>query len=261
MLIATKGGRSWFTEQGSMPFETTDSAGNKLTLRSNSRREVLMKECEDSLRRLQVDVIDLYQIHWPDLTIPIEDGIETLTLLKKQGKIRAIGVSNFNPEQLCAITKVAQVDSLQPPYSLLQRQIEDEILPVCVEQNLGVIVYSPMERGLLTGAVGADRVFPSDDHRSTLAFFSQDNRRRVLAALEQVKPIADKYRASFAQIVINWTVSQPGITGAIVGARNPDQARHNAQALRFELSPEELATMSVVFEACSKQMRAATARI
>lgn len=254
VVIATKGGRSWTSEVGSMPFETTGPDGKKLTIRSNSRPEALMKECEDSLRRLETDVIDLYQIHWPDLTFPIADAVGTMARLKEQGKIRAIGVSNFNLEQLEEAVEAAQIDALQPAYSLVRRDIEAEIVPFCEKHSIAIIPYSPMERGLLTGSVGPERTFAAGDHRASHPLFTVENRRRILAALEEVKPIADKHGASFAQIVINWTVQQPGITGAIVGARNASQAKHNAGALRFRLDGAELSQLSNVFAGCKSQL-------
>jgi len=255
VILATKGGRNWNTDTGSMPFETTDPAGKNVTVRSNSRPQELKKECEQSLRRLGVEVIDLYQIHWPDLTFPIEEAVAGLEQLKKEGKIRAAGVSNYNFEQLKAASEAASIDSLQPPYSLLQRDIETEIVPFCRKEQIGIICYSPMERGLLTGAVSASRVFPASDHRSTHRFFTSENRRHVLSALEEIKPIADRHKASFAQIVIRWTIDQPGITAAIVGARDAQQAKENARAMAVRLTDEEKSQMSRVFEQCAHRMK------
>jgi aryl-alcohol dehydrogenase-like predicted oxidoreductase len=148
----------------------------------------------------------------------------------------------------------APLHSLQPPYSLIQRKIEREILPFCRENGVAVIVYSPMERGLLAGAVPPDRVFPPTDHRSKHKFFTPDNRRRILDALERVRPIADRHGASFAQLVINWTAHEPGITAAIVGARNAEQATHNAGALRFTLDDAERAEVRAAFDDVSARL-------
>ncbi|MFN8392454.1 MAG: aldo/keto reductase [Bdellovibrionota bacterium] len=252
VIIATKCGRSWDVTEGSMPVESTDPTGKKVTLRSNSRPENIFRECEASLQRLETDVIDLYQIHWPDLTFPIEDAIGALVKLKEQGKIRAIGVSNYDLEQMRRASSVAEIASLQPPYSVLQRQIEETTLPFCREQNIGVICYSPLERGLLTGAVGVDRHFAPGDHRATHRLFSAENRRRVLAALESIKPIADRHRASFSQLIVAWTIAQPGITAALVGARNADQASHNAAAARLSLDPTEIQAIRAAFDSASE---------
>ena len=174
--------------------------------------------------------------------------------LKAQGKIRAIGVSNYDVSWLKKALAVAPVASLQPPYSLIQRKIEAEILPFCREKNIGVIVYSPLERGLLAGAVPPDRKFGEGDHRATHKFFTVENRKRVLAALEIVKPIAERHKASLAQMVINWTANEPGITGALVGARNAEQAKHNAQAMDFTLTHVERAEIRAAFDAPSGAM-------
>ena len=176
--------------------------------------------------------------------------------LQEQGKIRAIGVSNYDREWLSRANKVAPLASLQPPYSLIQRKIEAEILPFCRENDIGVIVYSPLERGLLTGKVSPDRAFPPGDHRAGHKYFTVENRKRVLAALDGVRAIADQHKASLAQLVINWTVHQPGITAALVGARNAEQASHNAGALNFTLSDQELAEIRKAFDQPAKELNA-----
>lgn len=254
VLLATKCGRSWNSSQGSMPFETVDPAGKKVTVRSDSRPENIIRECEDSLKRLGVDVIDLYQIHWPDLTYPIDDSMRAMESLKKAGKIRSIGVRNFSVEQLETAALGGRVDSLQPPYSLLQRQIESAIVPYCQSHHVGIICYSPMERGLLTGAVGPERKFPPDDHRSTHRLFTIENRKKVMSALESIKPIADRLGASFAQLAIRWAIDQPGITAAIVGARDATQAVHNIGALQLKLEKDDRERIGAVFARCSHEM-------
>jgi aryl-alcohol dehydrogenase-like predicted oxidoreductase len=249
--IATKCARRWDSEVGSNPWATQDRLGHDITVRSNSRPESIAHECEQSLRRLGVDVIDLFQIHWPDTGTPIEDTMLAMLKLKEQGKIRAIGVSNFDLDWLRRANDVTPLASLQPPFSLLRRKVEADLLPFCREHQVGVIVYSPLERGLLTGTVTPDREFPPGDHRARLPLFSVENRRKVLEALEQVRPIADKHGASLTQLVINWTILEPGITAAIVGARNPEQATHNAGALRFTLTLDERAEIRKAFDTCA----------
>jgi aryl-alcohol dehydrogenase-like predicted oxidoreductase len=249
VVIATKCGRRWDSDVGSDPWSTTDIHGKPITIRSNSRRDSIFHECEQSLKRLGVDYIDLYQIHWPDRTTPVEEALRAMDDLRKQGKIRAVGVSNYDLEWLRGAVTAAPLHSLQPPFSLLNRQIErDGTLAFCREHNVGVIVYSPMERGLLTGKVTPERQFAPGDHRATHKFFTVENRKRVLAALEQVKPIADRHGASYAQLVINWTMNEPGITAALVGARNAEQAEHNAGAMRFTLTPDERAQVRRAFD-------------
>jgi aryl-alcohol dehydrogenase-like predicted oxidoreductase len=251
VILATKCGMRWDDPkaEGSDPWPQKDNAGKDVIIRKNARPSSIAYECEQSLKRLKTDVIDLYQIHWPDVSTQPEESIRAMEQLKQQGKIRAVGVSNYDREWLKRASNTAQVDSLQPPYSLIRRGIEKDILPLCIERNIGVIVYSPMERGLLTGKVGPERQFPPGDHRAKSREFSVDNRKRVLEALQKVKPIADKHGASYAQLVINWTFSEPGITAAIVGARNAEQASHNAGAMRFQLADEEREAIRKAFDA------------
>jgi aryl-alcohol dehydrogenase-like predicted oxidoreductase len=256
VVIATKCGMRWDTTEGSDPWQQKDNEGRDIIIRRNSKPESIVYECEQSLKRLGVDVIDLYQIHWPDTTTPVEESMRAMNRLKEQGKIRAIGVSNYDIKWLSGAMKVAPVASLQPPYSLIQRKIEKEILPFCRQNNIGVIVYSPLERGLLAGTVSPDRQFAPGDHRASHKYFTQENRKRVLAALEKVRPIAERHRASLAQVAINWTINEPGITGALVGARNAEQAAHNAKAMNFTLTGEERAAIRAAFDEPSRVMNA-----
>jgi aryl-alcohol dehydrogenase-like predicted oxidoreductase len=251
--IATKCGRRWDSPEGSDPWEYQDRLGNPVTIRSNSRPESIFEECEQSLRRLRTDVIDLYQIHWPDKTTPVEVAMGAMEKLREEGKIRAFGVSNYNLEHMRTAKRAApELASLQPPYSLIQRGIEKDLLPFCRESNISVIVYSPLERGLLTGKVTPDRQFPPGDHRATHKYFTVENRKRVLAALEKIKPIADRHKASYAQVVINWTIHEPGVTAALVGARNAEQSAHNAQAMRFKLTDDERRQVRAAFDDVAK---------
>jgi aryl-alcohol dehydrogenase-like predicted oxidoreductase len=254
VVIATKCGMRWDTEQGTEPWPQVDNFGKNVVVRKNARPESILKECEDSLGRLGVDVIDLYQIHWPDVETRPEESLAAMGKLMTQGKIRAIGVSNYDVEWLRRGMTAAPLHSMQPPYSLIQRKIEKDVLPFCRENNIGVIVYSPMERGLLAGAVPPERTFPPTDHRSKHKFFTVENRTRIMAALEKIKPIADRHGASYAQTVINWTFSEPGITAAIVGARNAEQAKHNAAAMNFALSEQERAEIRRSFDDVSAHL-------
>ena len=260
VVIATKCGMRWDSpargDQGAEPWQTKDNGGNDVTVRKNSKPDSIAYECEQSLRRLQTDVIDLYQIHWPDSTTAVEDSMAAMVKLKEAGKIRAIGVSNYDVEWMKRAKAVAPLASLQPPYSLIQRKIEAEVLPFCRKEEIGVIVYSPLERGLLTGKVGPDRTFPPGDHRAGHKYFKPESRARVQRALEKIQPIADAHGASLAQVVINWTISEPGITAALVGARNAEQAVHNAGAMNFELTPAEQLDVRKAFDDVSKQLNA-----
>ncbi len=254
VLIATKCGRSWTSEHGSAVGETVDPSGRPVTIRSDSRPAALRAECEASLRRLGTDFIDLYQIHWPDTTVPIEDAVGALAQLKAEGKIGAIGVSNFNLEQLRRACSAARIDTLQPPYSLLRRGIEADLLPFCREHSIGVLAYSPLERGLLTGTVDPARTFPEGDHRNSHKLFTAENRAKVLTALKALEAIAARHSASYAQLAIRWTIDQPGITAAVVGSRSAAQSIHNTQAVRLRLAADELAEIGRVFEECSEGM-------
>jgi methylglyoxal reductase len=251
VLIATKCGMRWDSAEGSEPWPQKNNQGEDVIIHKNSKPQSIVHECEQSLRRLGIETIDLYQIHWPDNSTPVEESIRAMEKLRQQGKIRAIGVSNYNAEWLRKGNAVAAITSDQPPYSLLRRQIEKDVLPFARENNIGIICYSPMERGLLTGSVTPDRKFPPGDDRNNGKMFSVENRKRVAAALEKIKPIADRHKASFAQIVINWTAHVSGITAAIVGARNAEQSEHNAKAFSFTLTSDEMGQIRHAFDDAS----------
>jgi methylglyoxal reductase len=201
---------------------------------------------EQSLKRLNTDHIDLYQTHWQDPTTPIEETMTTLLDLKREGKIRAIGVSNAKVEQIEAHRRVGPVDSGQEKYSMLDRDLENEYLPYARKHNIAVLAYSPLANGLLTGKVGPERKFPEDDQRHSRPPFSVESRKQVLAMLAKMQPIAEKHGLTLAQLVIAWTVAQPGLTHALVGARNPRQAEENAVAGNAALSHEELEMLNQI---------------
>ena len=239
VVIATKCGMRWDTNEGSDPWPQKDMHGHDIIIRKNAKPASIVHECEQSLKRLGIDVIDLYQIHWPDLTTPFEESWNAIVKLQHEGKVRAIGVSNYSVEQLKHVHNVRHVDSIQPPYSLIRRGIEKDLIPFCQRHQIGVLAYSPLERGLLTGRVSVDREFPKGDHRRDLEIFSRENRQRVLDALALIRPIAERYKATMSQIILNCTIHMPGITAAIVGARGPDQALENAKAADLPLTRDE----------------------
>jgi len=241
LQILTKFGMAWDGNGGRTHFDTLDVDGETVTIRRRADRERVMKECEDSLRRLGVDRIDLYQQHWPDPGTPVEETFGAVSKLHEQGKIRAAGVSNFSVEQLEAAAKVMPIASVQSPYSMVNRGLEENLLPYCRQHDVGFLAYSPLQRGLLTGKVTADREFPETDHRHNNPYFTKENRQRVLDLLRKIQPIASAHGASLAQLVIRWTIGRPGLTAALVGARNEKQARENAAAADIELTEEELA--------------------
>jgi aryl-alcohol dehydrogenase-like predicted oxidoreductase len=201
-------------------------------------------EVEDSLRRLSLDVIDLYQIHWPPDpdSAALEEGWSTLADLKREGKVRWIGVSNFNVQQLRRAQAIAPVTSLQPPYSLVHREIEDEVLPYCLTESIGVIVYSPMASGLLTGAMTRERAakLPKDDWRRNHPDFNEPNLSLNLALVERLQKIGDRHDRSAGEVAIAWTLHNPAVTGAIVGARNASQADGVMRAAGLSLSDKEV---------------------
>ena len=202
----------------------------------------LKEELENSLRRLKVDVIDLYQIHWPIPEEELEEGWETLARFKEQGKVRYIGVSNFNVEQMKRVQKIAPITSLQPPYSILRRDIEAEILPFCEEHNIGVINYSPMVSGLLTGKMTAERIaeMPADDWRKRSPNFNEPKLSRNLKLVELLREIGKAHDVEPGVVAIAWTLRHPAITAAIVGARRPDQVDGVLPAATLRLSIGEI---------------------
>lgn len=251
VVIATKCGMRWDSKEGVEPWIQKDNNGKDVVIRKDAKPDSIVYECEQSLKRLGVDVIDIYQIHWPDSSTPIEESWKAMAKLKQQGKVRAIGVSNYNLDQLKKAHAVHPVDSIQPPYSLIRRGIEQDIVPFCLKNSISIIVYSPLERGLLTGKVTLDRQFPKSDHRSGYDLFSPENRKRILEAVEEIRPIAEKYNATISQIIINCTYHMPGITSAIVGARNAAQAAENAKAGSIKLTDSERKLISNVLETAS----------
>jgi aryl-alcohol dehydrogenase-like predicted oxidoreductase len=201
-------------------------------------------EVEDSLRRLAVDVIDLYQIHWPPDpdSAALEEGWSTLADLKREGKVRWIGVSNFDVKQLKRAQAIAPVTSLQPPYSLIHREVEEEILPYCLHKGIGVIVYSPMNSGLLTGAMTRERAarLPQDDWRKSHPDFTEPNLSRNLELVDRLREIANRHNRTVGEVAIAWTLHNPAVTGAIVGARNARQAEGVMRTGDLRLNDKEV---------------------
>lgn len=242
--ILTKFGFNWKTTKGEYQFPTGD--GGKTY--AYAGRDGIIQEVEDSLKRLSTDYIDLYQIHRPDATTPIEETMEVLKELQQQGKIRAIGMSNHTVEMMKKADQVIDLASTQSPYSMVYRKIEKDIVPYCVEDNVGILAYSPLQRGLLTGKITSDYEFKGDDHRPSTKFFKEPNRSRTNEFLQKIKPIADQNNVSLGQLVINWTVQRPGIICALVGARNADQAAENAKSLSFTISDEQMSFINSELE-------------
>jgi aryl-alcohol dehydrogenase-like predicted oxidoreductase len=213
------------------------------------KADSIRRECEASLRRLRVEAIDLYQIHWPDPGEDIEEGWATLAALKEEGKVRHIGVSNFNVQQMRRAQTIAPITSLQPRYSLLHREIEDEILPFAARENIGVIAYSPMASGLLTGAMTRERIasLPADDWRKHHPDFWEPQLSRNLRLVRLLRAIGRLHGRTPAEVAVAWVLHHPAITGAIVGARRPGQVREVVGAAGFRPSPRELAEVEAFF--------------
>ncbi|MBD2167092.1 aldo/keto reductase [Calothrix membranacea FACHB-236] len=206
--------------------------------------------CERSLENLKTDYIDLYQIHWPSGAfnteiVPIEETMNALNFLKEQGKIRAIGVSNFSREQLAQATQYGRIDSLQPPYSLFWRPVEKELMPYCVEHQISILAYSPLAQGLLTGKFSPGHQFDPADNRAKNRLFQGENFERAQQALDKLRPIAERHNATLAQLALAWLIAQPQ-TNAIAGARYPQQAKDNAVAGEIKLSDAEISEIDTI---------------
>lgn len=247
VVLATKCGLWWEDGTGSVFFEQSGK-----TVRRSLDPRTIRIEVEESLRRLGTDRIDLMQTHWqatPDAPTPIADTMACLTQLRAEGKIRAIGVSNATPAQMDEYRAAGDLAACQPRYSMLDRKIEADVLPYCRDQGIATLVYSPLEQGLLTGKIGMDRQFSPEAARNMIPWFRPGNRRRVLDMLARWNDLCEKHACSLAQLVIAWTVAQPGVTCALCGARKPEDAEENAGAGAVHLGPEDAARMRADVEA------------
>ncbi len=224
VFIATKCGLVW------------DDSGN---VKNNIRPDSIRKEAEDSLRRLKTDYIDLYQIHWPDNQTAVDEAWGAMAKLQDEGKVRFIGVSNFDEKMLKKCERVRHVNSLQPPYNLLQREVEEKILPWCREHETGVVAYSPMRSGLLTGKFDKSRL-AEDDWRNRNPDFKEPQFSKNLQFVEELRGIADKYNKTVAQLAIAWVLMNPVITSAIVGARRPSQVKEIIGGADWDPEPEDM---------------------
>lgn len=235
IVIATKCGLVWHARKGQYYFDEKGTPIYRYLAPASIKHEV-----EQSLRRLKTDYIDLYQTHWQDETTPIEETMQTLLKLKKQGKIRAIGVSNCSVAQLEAYRRVGQLDSGQEKYSMLDRDLEELYLSYTQAHGIAVLAYSPLANGLLTGMIGPERQFPRDDLRYANPRFSVESRRQIQGLLNRIRPIAYKLGITLTELVLAWTSAQPGVTHVLVGSRDRAQALENALAGEVNLSAEEI---------------------
>ena len=257
VVLATKCGMVCRPDVGDFKFRSTmqavDAEGHipvRIYLHPSSVRD----EVEMSLRRLQTDYIDLIQTHWQDSTTPVSDTMAELLKLKDEGKVRAIGVCNAGVDQLSEYLEAGPIVSDQEKYSMLSRQAEEENLPFCEKKGIAVLAYSPLADGLLTGKIDPERTFGSGDRRFNSPKFSVENRRMVLRMLNEFQAIAENHRASMVQLVTAWTLSQPGVTHALCGMRNAEQATENAGAGSIALDNDEVARMTSILNRYSSTL-------
>jgi aryl-alcohol dehydrogenase-like predicted oxidoreductase len=243
--ILTKFGMVWDREVGTFGFKSKDNYGNAIDVYKYGGKDNIIKECDISLKLLGTDYIDLYQIHWPDATTPIEETMEALLRLKEQGKIREIGVCNYNAEQMKTAEETLNLTSNQVHFSMVNRGIDKEVVPYAIENKKAILAYSPMERGLLTGKLKPGQKFEDGDHRAGLRTYKEENIRRTNEFLQKIKPLADDKGATLGQLVIRWTIDRPGITVALVGARNAEQTKQNAKAIDVKLSADDIAFINL----------------
>ncbi len=239
VVLATKCGLVWHTQKGNHFFDTDLGPVHRYL-----GRDAIIHEVEQSLRRLQTDVIDHYITHWQDSTTPIDETMEALETLKKQGKIRSIGASNTSADDVKAYLAAGQLDAVQEEYSMVVRRHENELFPLCRDAGVSVLSYSSLALGLLSGKIGPEREFDGDDLRKGNPRFSLENRRKVSRLMLEIVPIAESHKATLAQVIIAWTLQQPGITFSLCGARDEAQARENAQAGRLRLSSSDIKAIS-----------------
>ena len=238
VILSTKCGLWWKDDRGSSFFEMEDKHVKRCLLPAT-----ILEELEDSLRRLDTDYIDLYHTHWQSLEpdkYPIEDTMQCLLKLKEEGKIRAIAASNVDLEHIKQYQAAGILDAIQPKYSMLDREIEKEILPYCHSQGISALAYSPLEQGLLTGKIGMDQTFPEGAFRNNIPWFRPVNRRKVLNMLEGWSDLLSKYNCSLSQLVIAWTMAQEGITFVLCGARKETHVKDNVRAADLEIEPADL---------------------
>jgi aryl-alcohol dehydrogenase-like predicted oxidoreductase len=238
--ILTKFGLRWDVKQGEYFFSSKDNDNRDIDLYKLATRDSIIEECENCLRRLNTDYIDLFQIHWPDATTPVSETMEALDRLIGQGKIRAAGVCNYSVPLLDESEKTISLASNQVPYSMVNRDIEKDVVGYCINHNIGIIAYSPLQRGLLTGKIKPGHKFNAGDSRGNSRWYTPENIVRVNSFLEKLEQLAEDKKATLAQLVLRWTIDQPGITIALAGARNAAQALENAKAAQIKISQEEM---------------------
>lgn len=238
--ILTKFGMRWDLTKGDLAMHSKDNSGKAIDIYKYAGKESVIYECEQSLKRLGTDYIDLYQIHWPETVTTIHETFEAVARLKEQGKIRYAAVCNYSASQVSEADMVCEIVSDQVPYSMMNRKIEEELVPYCINSQKSILAYSPMERGLLTGKIKPGHSFAEGDARSDMKIYQPESIEKVNAFLQKIKPIADEQGATLAQLVLKWTIEQPGITIALAGARNAEQTIQNAKAAELKLTSQHI---------------------
>jgi aryl-alcohol dehydrogenase-like predicted oxidoreductase len=246
--VLTKFGMRWDLPKGDFAMKSTDVQGRPIEVYKYAGKESVIHECEQSLRRLGTDHIDLYQIHWNDSTTPIAEPMEAVQRLIQQGKVRFAGVCNYDEQQLAEAKDHVRLVSDQVPYSMVRRAIDGRVVPFCQANGLGILAYSPLERGLLTGKLTPDHVFAEGDHRAGMRTYQRENIRRVNVLLDGIRPIAQEHGCTLGQLVLRWTLQRPGITVALVGARDTRQAVQNAKAADLRLSDADMAAITAAVD-------------
>jgi len=238
--ILTKFGLTWNEKKGEFFFASEDNAGKAVDIYRYSSKEKVISDCDQSLKRLGTDYIDLYQIHWADPPTPVSETMEALEILVKKGKIRAGAVCNYSKELMAEAEKTYMIASNQVPYSMVNRAIEKDVVPHCIEKNIGILAYSPLQRGILTGKIKKDHKFNDGDTRPNTLYYKEPNLSSIINLTEDLRKIANDRKVTLSELVLNWTIQQPGITCALAGARNSAQVLENVKAVDFKLSEDEI---------------------
>jgi len=242
--VLTKFGMRWDLAKGDFAMHSKNNDGQDIDVYRYAGKESVIYECEQSLKRLGTDYIDLYQIHWPDTTTPIDESFEAVSRLIEQGKVRYAGVCNYSSTQMAEAEKSVPLVSNQIPFSMVNRDIEEETVPYCIRHKKSILAYSPLQRGLLTGKIHRGYTFQDGDHRASLPHFQPDFIEKTNALLDKIKPIAESKGVSLGQLVLRWTIERAGITIALAGARNAEQAIQNAKSIDVQLTAQEIETIN-----------------
>lgn len=246
--LLTKFGMRWDLDKGEAVMSSLDNTGKPIEIYRYAGKESVIYECEQSLKRLGTDYIDLYQIHWNDSTTPVAESMEALLRLIEQGKVRYAGVCNYDAELMEEAAQTIDLASNQIPFSMINRKTEKETIPYCIRHGKSVLAYSPLERGLLTGKILPGHHFAEGDHRAKHRAYTEENIIRTNRFLDKLRPLAESKHATLSQLVLRWTIEQPGITVALAGARNRKQAVENARAAEVKLSGEEITYINELLE-------------